>query len=296
MAAAISVHNMLQRMGLSLEAATEVVNVNGQNLSILYDFLQLKDKDVESLCQVIRWPKGANAAGNQNQGMKILAMAEVNLKRMCYELHHYTRVSRPVVWADIMLLSICALSVQAEMEASHRDPITLPVMDPNNWTKNFKAIDEHFRGLRGYKKCTLNYVYRPDLVPILAAIDPPTGRVGSLHIYHDDKMCAREGAPSFWLGQSSALTRKTPGLLPQVSLSTGRRCGRSLPRFSSPTMPSRSSRQQRRPEMVDLPTNYCMRTIWGRTMLATWLVKLRPCSTWFNTMARSVSGTSRSMH
>ncbi len=98
MAAAISVHNMLQRMGLSLEAATEVVNVNGQNLSVLEDFLQLEDKDVEILCRVIRRPGGVNAARNQNQGMQVSAMAEANLKRMCYQLHHHTRVSRPVVW------------------------------------------------------------------------------------------------------------------------------------------------------------------------------------------------------
>jgi len=137
------------------------VNVNGQNLSVLEDFLQLEDKDVETLCQVIRQPGGVNSAGNQNQGMQVLAMAEANLKRMCYELHHYTRVSRPVVWADITLLSVCALSAQAEMEASHQDPITLTVMDPKN--------DKFFRGLQGYKKCTLSYVYRPDLVPVLAA-------------------------------------------------------------------------------------------------------------------------------
>ena len=171
MAAAISVRNMLQRMGLSVEAATEVVNVNGQNLSILDDFLQLKDKEVETLCRVIRRPGGVNAAKNQNQGMQVSAMAEANLKRMCYELSHYTRVSHPVVWADIMLLSVCALSAQAESEASHQDPITLPVMDPKKWTKNFKAIYKNFRGLRGFKKCTLDYVYRPDLVPVLAAVD-----------------------------------------------------------------------------------------------------------------------------
>jgi hypothetical protein len=40
---------MLQRMGLSLEAATKVVNVNRQNLSVMEDFLQLEDKDVETL-------------------------------------------------------------------------------------------------------------------------------------------------------------------------------------------------------------------------------------------------------
>jgi hypothetical protein len=191
MANAISVRNMLQRMGLSVQAATEVVNVNGQNLSILDDFLQLEDKDIETLCRVIRRPGGFNAAGALNQENQVSAMAEANIKRMCYELRHHTRVSRPVVWADITLVSVRALSAQAEMEASHRDPITLPVMDPKNWTKNFEAIDEYFRGLRGYKKSLLCYVYRTDLVPALAAVDPPTGRVGSLHISHDDKMCAR---------------------------------------------------------------------------------------------------------
>ena len=209
MAAAISVRNMLQRMGLSVEAATEVVNVNGQNLSVLDDFLQLEDKDVETLCRVIRRPGGVNAAGNQNQGMQVSAMAEANLKRMCYELRHHTRVSRPVVWADITLLSVRALSAQAEMEASHRDPITLPVMDPKNWTKNFEAIDEHFRGLRGYKKCTLDYVYRPDLVPVLAAVDPPTGTVGSLHISHDDEMCAR--GPILLVGAAVGPDAETTG-------------------------------------------------------------------------------------
>jgi len=103
------------------------MNVNGQNLSVLDDFLQLEDKDVETLCRVTRWPGGVNAAGNQNKGMQVLAMAEANLKRMCYELRHYT------LWADIMLLSVHS--------------ITLPVMDPKNWTKNFEAIDGHFRVL-----------------------------------------------------------------------------------------------------------------------------------------------------
>jgi hypothetical protein len=190
---------MLQRMGLSVEAATEVVNVNGQNLSVLEDFLQLEDKDIETLCRVIRRPGGVNAAGNQNQGMQVSAMAEANLKRMCYQLRHHTRVSSPVVWADITLASVRAFSAQAEIEGSHKDPTILRVMNPKNWTKNFEAIDEYFRGLRGYKKSPLCYVYRPDLVPVLAAVDPPTGAVGSLHISHDDEMCARD--PSFWLGR-----------------------------------------------------------------------------------------------
>ena len=76
MANALNVHNMLQRLGLSDEAATKVCNVNGQNLSAVDNFLQLGDKDIETICRVIRRPGGVNLAGNQKQGMQVSAMAE----------------------------------------------------------------------------------------------------------------------------------------------------------------------------------------------------------------------------
>jgi hypothetical protein len=175
-------------MGLSVEAATKVCNVNGQNLSAVDDFLQLGDKDIETLCRVIHRPGGVNLAGNQNQGMQVSAMAETNLKRMVFQMTHTVRVSRTVVFPDITLTSVRALSAQAKMEASHKDPTALPVMDPKNWTKNFEAIDEYFRGTRGHKKHPLMYVYRDLLVPPLAAVDPQTGVVGSTHFSHDDEM------------------------------------------------------------------------------------------------------------
>ena len=81
MAHSLAVRNMLQRMGLSVEAATKVFNVNGQNLSTVDNFLQLGDKDIETLCRIIRRPGGVNLAGNQNQGMQVSAMAETNLKQ-----------------------------------------------------------------------------------------------------------------------------------------------------------------------------------------------------------------------
>ena len=82
--------------------------------------------------------------GNQNQGMQISAMAETNLKQMAFQMMHTVRVSRAVVFPDIMLVSVRALSAQAEMEASHKDPAALPVMDPKKCTENFEAIDEYF--------------------------------------------------------------------------------------------------------------------------------------------------------
>jgi hypothetical protein len=131
-AATAAVRSMLQRMSLSLEAASEVTAVTGQNLSDLEDFLQLEDKGIETLCRVIRRPGGINAAGNMNQGISVLAMAEANIKRMIYQLRHVVCCSRPIVWADITLVSMRRLAAQAEMEASHKDPVSLPIMDPKN--------------------------------------------------------------------------------------------------------------------------------------------------------------------
>jgi hypothetical protein len=64
MVATITVRNMLQQMSLSLEAATDFTAVNGQNLYIEDNFLKLNNKDIKTLCCVIRWWGGANAAGN----------------------------------------------------------------------------------------------------------------------------------------------------------------------------------------------------------------------------------------
>ena len=46
--------------------------------------------------------------------------------------------------SHVQLSSKTYRSSQAKMEASHKDPTALPVMDSKNWTKNFEAIDEYF--------------------------------------------------------------------------------------------------------------------------------------------------------
>ena len=69
------------------------------------------------------------------------------------------------------------------MESSHKDPITLHVMDLKlkNWPNNFEAIDEYLRGLQlqGYKDHPLSYIYCLEICPTLAAIKPTTSVVGS---------------------------------------------------------------------------------------------------------------------
>jgi hypothetical protein len=137
-------------------------------------------------------------------------MAESNLKRMTYQIRHTVRVSRPVVWANILLASICVLSAQAKMEASHKNPITLPVMDLKNWPKNFEAIDEYLCGLRGYKDHPLSYVHRTDILSALAALDTATGVLGSTHNSHADKMIAQ--GPILWAGAVVGPDTKALGL------------------------------------------------------------------------------------
>jgi hypothetical protein len=89
---------MLKRMSLSAEVATEVTAAAGQNLFNDDDFLQLNNKDIETLCRVICWPDRVNVAGNVNQGISVLAMAKANLKCMIYQLCHVIRCSRPIVY------------------------------------------------------------------------------------------------------------------------------------------------------------------------------------------------------
>ena len=90
-------------------------------------------------CQSSRKPEPGDAGFRYGR-------AETNLKRMVFQMMHTVRVSRTVIFPDITLVSVRTLSAQAEMEASHKEPTALPVMDPKNWTKNFEAIDEYFRG------------------------------------------------------------------------------------------------------------------------------------------------------
>ena len=78
MAAAISIRNMLQGIGLSLEAATEVTNINGQNLSILEDFLQLENKALKPYAVSSDGPEGSTQTEPQIRGSRF--RPEANLK------------------------------------------------------------------------------------------------------------------------------------------------------------------------------------------------------------------------
>ncbi len=82
-----------------------------------------------------------------------------------------------IVWADITLVSVRRLAAQVEIEVSHKDPVSLPIMDPKNWPKNFKAIDA-YRGIQGHPAM---YVYCMELLPVAAGLDPATGVIGSAY-------------------------------------------------------------------------------------------------------------------
>jgi hypothetical protein len=238
-AATAAVRSMLQRMSLSLEAASEVTAVTRQNLSDSEDFLQLKDKDIETLCRVIHQPGGINAAGNVNQGISVLAMAEANMKRMIYQLHHVIRCSRPFVWADITLVSVRRLVAQAEMEASHKDPVSLPIMDPKSWPKNFEAINEFFQAYRGIQGHPAMYVYCTELLPAAAGLDPAADVVGSAYFTQDDELIAR--GPILEMGAAVGPNAETVGPFTNAFLVDRAAVWKKLARFSSLATPSQSS-------------------------------------------------------
>jgi hypothetical protein len=80
--------DMLVRMKLSNQAATEVTSAQGQGIASLDNFAKMDKEGVELVfCQLAR-PGGVDAAGNRNPGIKISAVSQPNFGLMCYYVRH----------------------------------------------------------------------------------------------------------------------------------------------------------------------------------------------------------------
>ena len=67
---------MLQRMGLTLEAASEITSAQGQGLITLDNFAQMDKDGIKMLFYSLARPGGTDAAGNRNPGTKVSAQAQ----------------------------------------------------------------------------------------------------------------------------------------------------------------------------------------------------------------------------
>ena len=170
MAETAGVRQMLERIGFTNEAATEIVG--DQGINSIDELRTLDDKMAENLCKVLRRPGGATAGGNADPGLKVSARAEFNLKLAIYFIKHQDRVSRVVRPGDIDLAGIRRLVKQRDTEEGHTDPDIPPKISIKDWPATMEAVEEYLRQFRGQNGVPLNYVVRKDLKPIRAADDP----------------------------------------------------------------------------------------------------------------------------
>ena len=99
-------HAVLVRLGFSAQAATDIIGEQG--IDTLEELRVLDDKEVESLCKVVRKPGGiSNAAGTA-----VSLRAEANLKMAVYYLKYQERTSRPAEASNITLSNVRALRTQ----------------------------------------------------------------------------------------------------------------------------------------------------------------------------------------
>ena len=80
-----------------------------------------------------------------------MTMTKANMKCMICQLCHVILCPWRIAWVDITLVSIHGLAAHAEMEASHKDPVTLPIIKAKNLSMHFEVINKYFQGLRGCK-------------------------------------------------------------------------------------------------------------------------------------------------
>ena len=75
-------HAALQRLGFSSQAATDIMG--DQGIDSLEELRVLDDKEVESLCKVVRKPGGPTSTA----GTTVSLRAEANLKLVVYYLKY----------------------------------------------------------------------------------------------------------------------------------------------------------------------------------------------------------------
>ena len=141
----------LVRIGFTATAAANIVGVaeGQQGMHDVEEYRWLTDKEVESLCQVVRKPGGTlpnnpaalllegAPARMTNPGIEIAARAAGNLKLAVYLIGHKARTSRAMLPEDIMLASVRAVKEMRLIEENHKDPTEIPKLTKVDWVKAF---------------------------------------------------------------------------------------------------------------------------------------------------------------
>ena len=180
---------MLKRIGLTDDAAREVVADTGQGLSTIEDFAQMDKDDIQAMFKLMSRHGGAGAG----IGVKVSAVAQSNFKDMCYLLsHRLNRIDRTTIHTDVQLAIVKKMKFQRQQEQGHVNPTVPPKLDTKNWPKTMESLEIYIKGHRAGEKGPLSYVVRKELFPPAAAVDPGFGDIGTKYNNHDDEMIARQ--------------------------------------------------------------------------------------------------------
>jgi len=148
-------HAALCRLGFSAQAASDIIGEQG--IDTLEELRVLDDKEVESLCKVVRKPGGTSTM----TGTVVSLRAEANLKMAVYYLKYLERTSRPADTNNITLKSVRALRTHKQWEAEHKD-VTAATISMKDWPKTIQSLVEYLKGCLGVTKIPLAYVIRDE--------------------------------------------------------------------------------------------------------------------------------------
>ena len=187
---------MLRRLKFSPEAAQAVIDQGYEDID---DFARLSDKDISSLCAIVRKPGGdkvveETTAGTttrktiSDSGQKISHVAEANFKLAIFFLRHRMRTSRPFSQAHVTLPIIQELRDLRKVELDYVEPKpdSYPTVDERNWPETFDNLDEYLYQYLGEGHLPLAYVVRHDPIIKPSSTDPEAG-----YLTDADEMIAR---------------------------------------------------------------------------------------------------------
>ena len=181
--------SMLGHMSFTYEGNTAMADQH--LIDDLYTLISLDDKDIISLCDVIRPPGGSivNPAyvqvGGiylvgvntyiQNNGTPVALVAENNLKLAVFYLKYMNWVSRPVPVSEVTVLNTKTVASLYKFERDYEPKEGAMVIDDKNWIKTLEDMYEFlYQRLGTTLKNPLAYVIResPEVNP--TADDPVT--------------------------------------------------------------------------------------------------------------------------
>ena len=113
---------------------------SGQGIITIDDFVQLNEKSVEGLCQVLQRP-GGTTGGVSNPWVAVLAMDKANLQGMIYYIKFFKIIGLTCIHKDVEFSKVCTIYHQRDIEKSHKDPEVIPTVNQRDWPKTLETVE-----------------------------------------------------------------------------------------------------------------------------------------------------------